>query len=64
MTPVPPKRLLPITITRHRVPNIRLIKREAIGISKRDVVMFYAGACAAVFVALLALVIMKLHPWR
>jgi hypothetical protein len=54
----------PITITRNRVPRITLIKRAAGRTGLRDTVMFFAGACTAVFTALLALVITKCHPFR
>jgi hypothetical protein len=54
----------PITITRNRVPRITLIKRRAGRTALQDAVIFFAGACAAVFMALLALVVAKFHPFR
>lgn len=54
----------PIVVVRNRVPHITLIKRAAGRTALRDAVMFVAGACAAVFTILLALAVVKLHPFR
>jgi hypothetical protein len=54
----------PITITRNRVPRIILIKRRVGQTALRDVIMFFAGACTVVFIALLALVVVKFGWFR
>jgi hypothetical protein len=59
-----PEPSTPITIRRNRVPHITLIKRRAGPTALRDAVMFIAGACTVVFMALLALVVAKFHPFR
>jgi hypothetical protein len=59
-----PEPLTSITIRRNRVPHITLIKRRAGPTALRDAVMFVTGACTVVFMALLALVVAKFHPFR
>jgi hypothetical protein len=51
-------------VTRNRVPRITLIKRPAGGAALHAGLWFFAGICTTMFVALLALVIAKFHPWR
>jgi len=54
-----------ITVFRNRVPRITLIKRslgrQAWRTALRDAIIFLAGACTPVFLALFALVILKWH---
>jgi hypothetical protein len=54
----------PILIKRNRVPRITLIKRPVGQTALRDVIMFFAGACTVVFMALLALVVAKFGWFR
>lgn len=54
----------PIVVMRNRVPRITLIKRAAGRTALHAGFWFFAGVCSTMFVALLALVIVKLHPWR
>jgi hypothetical protein len=53
-----------IVIRRNRVPRIRLIKRPDTRPTGRDAMMFFAGACSAVFLILLGVAAMVWHPFR
>jgi hypothetical protein len=61
---VPTLKPPPITIRRNRVPRITLIKRPAEQSSLRDAAMFLAGACTVVFVILIGVAVVVLHPFR
>jgi hypothetical protein len=54
----------PIIIRRNRIPCIRLIKRPDTRPPGRDAMMFFAGACSAVFLILLGVAAMVWHPFR
>jgi hypothetical protein len=63
MTP-PNQNQKPIVITRNRVPRITFIKRAALGKPVQAALWFFAGACTTIFLALLALVLMKFNALR
>ena len=54
----------PIVVVRNRVPHITLIKRAAGRTVLNAGFWFFAGVCTAMFVALLALVIVKFGWFR
>ena len=63
-TPIHPLPINPIVMTRNRVPRITFIKRASRPKWLYGALMFFAGACSAGFLALMALVVMKWHPFR
>ena len=64
MKATPTQRPEPIIIKRNRVPRITLIKRPAARAALHAGFWFFAGVCTAMFVALLALVIVKFGWFR